>query len=128
MLPSKYIKRTREVIYAKEEIEMSASYQLIAKLVEVKQKETLLRFFYLPFWKACSATLVLLTGILFLSGAWVFASGLIVFCGFSTYMAHRSHTQLRDVKLQLPKPEMIEISMRSGPPKETVANSQNSSK
>lgn len=129
MMPSnEVIRLKREVIVARAREELKVPpgiYHPLMKLAEIKQKEVLLRFFYIPFWKACTATLLLLIVILFLSGAWIFSSGLIFVCGFSIYVARRSHKHLKRIELQLSKSKMMEITMESVPPEESAASPQN---
>lgn len=71
------------------------SHQKIMELIQLKQEQTLLKFLFLPFWKACSGTLVFLIIILCLSNAWIFACGFIIICGFSIYTVLRLRNQLK---------------------------------
>lgn len=114
---------TREAILARvtEEIELPNGYhRLLTQLVETKQREVLLRFFYVPFWKACSATLALLAVILFLSGALALTLGLAAVCGFSTYMVSRSSNQLKRIKELLAGAEAVETPLGGTTLEETI--------
>ena len=79
----------------------SVPYKHFVYAAEIKQKEILLKYFYLPFWISLDGTLVFLAAILAFLGAWYFFSGLIFFIGFSTHTVYRSKKQLKKIGEEL---------------------------
>jgi len=76
-------------------------YKHFAYVAEIKQKEVLLKYLYLPFWITLDGILVFLAAILALLGAWYLFSGFIFFIGFSTYTVYRSKKQLKKIGEEL---------------------------
>ena len=79
----------------------TATYQTLTNMVEAKQKEVLLRYFYLPFWISLDGILIFLAVLLALFGAWYLFSGFVFFAGFSTYIVRRSTRQLKKIREEL---------------------------
>lgn len=79
----------------------SIPYKHLVYVAEIKQKETLLKYFYLPFWISLDGILFFLVGIFASLGAWYLFSGFIFFGGFSMYTVHRSKKQLKKIEEEL---------------------------
>ena len=79
----------------------SMPYKHLVYLAELKQKEVLLKYLYLPFWISLDGILVFLAAILALLGAWYLFPGFIFFIGFSTYTVYRSKKQLKKIGEEL---------------------------
>ncbi len=79
----------------------SIPYKHLVYLAEIKQKEVLLKYLYLPFWISLDGILVFLATILVLLGAWYLFSGFVFFIGFSTYTVYRSKKQLKKIGEEL---------------------------
>ncbi len=99
-------KATVKVIAREREIEMEAElpsipYKYLVYVAEIRQKEVLLKYLYLPFWISLDGILVFLAAILALLGAWYLFPGFIFFIGFSTYTVYRSKKQLKKIGEEL---------------------------
>lgn len=79
----------------------SIPYKHLVYVAEIKQKEILLKYLYLPFWISLDGILVFLAGILAFLGAWYLFSGFIFFIGFSTHTVYRSKKQLKKIGEEL---------------------------
>jgi len=92
-------RREREIIIEAEFPRLP--YEHLVHVAEIKQKEVLLKYLYLPFWISLFGILTFLAGILALLGAWYFFSGFIFFIGFSTHTVYRSRKQLKKIREEL---------------------------
>ncbi len=106
--------RREAFIYYKEESQHLMSYHVIAQIVERKQKQTLTRFFLIPFWEAFGATLILLAILLFLSQAWIFTSSIGFVAGFSIFMSRRCRNSLKQIKIELDRLEQTDMPSLTG--------------
>ena len=86
--------------------------------IRLIQRTTLLRYFFIPLWRASIATALLVIGLLLLSGGWVLSPVLVVFCGFSVYMISRFQGQLKQLQQELS--EAIPISSQEEPEKKLL--------
>ena len=104
--------RRRVMIAYEEAPEQLASYDLIAQIVEKKQRQTLIRFVFIPFWEALGATLVFLGILLLLSQAWAFFSGTVIISGFSLFMTRRCRSSLKQIESELSELQQRKLSAK----------------
>lgn len=104
--------RRRVIIAYEETSEQLATYDLIIQIVKKKQRQTLIRFFFNPFWEALSATLVFLGVLLSLSQAWVLFSGTLIVSGFSLFMTWRCRSSLKQIESELSKLQQGKLSAK----------------
>lgn len=96
------VRITRQERETKMEVEFpSMPYEHLIHVAEIKQKEVLLKYFYLPFWASLFGILAFLAGILAFLGAWYLFSGFIFFIGFSMHTIYRSEKQLKKIREEL---------------------------
>jgi len=72
--------------------------QTVLKLIGLKQEETLLKYLFMPFWKAITATVLLLTLCLVFSGTFVMAVLSAPMTAFGIYMSRKCHNRLKEIK------------------------------
>ena len=94
------IKVTERFAFFRREVEVTASQFAILKLIEIKYKETFLKYLYVPAWRTLGAISALVIVVLFLSNNLIFASALIIPCSFSVYMSRKSNEELKRVRKQ----------------------------
>jgi len=70
----------------------------ILKLIGLKQEETLLKWLFMPFWKALTGTVTLLVLCLIFSGSYFMALMLHPVIAFGIYMSRKCHNRLREIK------------------------------
>lgn len=70
----------------------------LLKLIGLKQEEGLLKWLFMPFWKALTGTILLLTLCLVLRGAFVMAVFLAPVIAFGIYMSRKCHNRLKELE------------------------------
>lgn len=70
----------------------------LLKLIGLKQEEGLLKWLFMPFWKALTGTILLLTLCLALRGAFVIAVFLVPIIAFGVYMSRKCQNRLKELK------------------------------
>ncbi len=70
----------------------------ILEAIELKQEEGLLKWLFMPFWKALTATMILL--ILCLIGSGIFFMGILFspVIAYGIYMSRRCHNRLKEIE------------------------------
>ena len=70
----------------------------ILKLIGLKQEETLLKWLFMPFWKALTGTIIFLALLIIGSGAVFVGIFLSPIIAFGIYMSRKCHNRLKEIK------------------------------
>ncbi|GAH57901.1 unnamed protein product [marine sediment metagenome] len=72
--------------------------QTVLKLIGLKQEESLLKWLFMPFWKALTATIILITFCFIFNGTFFMAIILSPVIAFGIYMSRRCYNRLKELK------------------------------
>ena len=70
----------------------------ILKLIELKQEEGFLKWLFMPFWMALTATVIFIAFLFIGSGSFFSVIPLTPIIAFGIYMSRRSHNRLKEIK------------------------------
>jgi len=70
----------------------------ILKLIELKQEESFLKWLFMPFWMALTATVILIAFLFIGSGSFFSVVFLFPVIAFGIYMSRKSYKRLKEIK------------------------------
>ena len=72
----------------------------ILKLIDLKQEETLLKWLFMPFWKALTITVIFIAFLFIGRGSFFLGILLSPIIVFGIYMSCKSHNRLIEIELE----------------------------
>jgi len=70
----------------------------ILKLIGLKQEESILKWLFMPFWKALTATILLIALCFIFSGTFFIGIIVVPLIAYGIYMSCKCHSRLEEIK------------------------------